>query len=349
MILPQTYAAVLLLMILSPLCLGSWPSLYKSAGRWRFELFYFDFAFGLAVTAAIAAFTLGNLGYDGFSVMDDLIHAGKRQWMFAFLAGVAFNLGNMLLTGAISVAGMAVAFPIGMGLSVVAAMLYGRMQGARLNGTMLAAGSALMALAILFAAMAYANAMRARREALLAQDKKRAARTTGAAKGLILAIFGGLLIAGMYPLLAKATPPEIGLGAYSLMGLFAAGVLGSTLLFNIFFMNLPVQGDPLEIADFLKQKPKLHLLGLLAGMMWCAGTLANWVSGGAPPEARLSRTAGVGLSGAGILLATLWGLAVWKDLREARTAGRVMAAVMVLLLAGGLALLSMAIAPPANG
>ncbi len=345
MILPQTYTGALLLTILSLICLGSWASLYKTAGKWRFELFYFDFAIGLALTAAVAAFTLGNLGYDGFSVMDDLIHAGKHQWMFAFLAGVVFNLGNMLLTAAISVAGMAVAFPVGMGLMVALAMLLARTRGANMDPLYLALGLAAVLLAVLLAAMAYANAIGARKAALLAQDKKRAARVTGAAKGLILAITGGLLLALMYPLLARATPPDSGLGPYSLMGVFAVGMFISTLLLNIFFMNLPVEGEPLEIGDFLNQKPLLHLFGVLAGVVWCAGTLADWAAAAAPPEAQVARTVGLGLSQGGIVVATLWGLLVWKDLREAKTVGRVMAVVMVLLLGGGLALLSLAVLP----
>src|ERR1035441_6828628 len=115
MILPQSYPAVLFLMVLSLLCLGSWASLFKFAGKWRFELFYLDFAIGLLLASVIFAFTLGNIGYDGFNFLDDLQHAGKRQWMYIFIAGLIFNFGNMLLMAAVSVAGLSVAFPMGMG------------------------------------------------------------------------------------------------------------------------------------------------------------------------------------------------------------------------------------------
>ena len=103
MILPQSYNAILFLMVLSLLCLGSWASAFKFAGTWRFELFYLDFALGLFVASAIIAFTLGNLGYDGFNFLDDLQHAGKRQWLYVFVAGLIFNFGNMLLMAAVSV------------------------------------------------------------------------------------------------------------------------------------------------------------------------------------------------------------------------------------------------------
>ena len=78
MILPHTYIATLLVLFFSMLCWGSWANTQKMSGKWRFELFYFDYAFGVLLTAVICAFTLGSLGYDGFSFLDDLMNAGKR-------------------------------------------------------------------------------------------------------------------------------------------------------------------------------------------------------------------------------------------------------------------------------
>src|ERR1700759_4993345 len=111
MILPQTYIGALIVMILSLLCLGLWPNTYKLAGKFRFELYSIDFAVGLGVAAFVVAFTAGNLGYDGFSLMDDLMQVHKRQWMDAFLSGAVFNLGNMLMIGSASIAGIAISFP----------------------------------------------------------------------------------------------------------------------------------------------------------------------------------------------------------------------------------------------
>src|ERR1039457_2881109 len=119
MILPQSYQAVLFCMVLSLLCLGSWASAFKFAGKWRFELFYLDFALGLLLASVVWAFTFGNAGFDGFTFIDDLQHAGKHQWMYVFLSGMIFNLGNMLLIAAVSVAGLAVAFPMGMGMALL--------------------------------------------------------------------------------------------------------------------------------------------------------------------------------------------------------------------------------------
>ena len=93
---------------------ASWASFYKLAGKWRYEMFYLDFAIGLFLASVIFAFTLGNIGYDGFNFVDDLQHAGKRQWLDVLIAGLIFNLGNMLLMAAVSVCGLAVAFPMEM-------------------------------------------------------------------------------------------------------------------------------------------------------------------------------------------------------------------------------------------
>src|SRR3954467_12986499 len=112
MILPTTYATAMLLTILSMICWGSWANTFKLTRNWRFELFYFDFSLGVLLTAVIAAFTLGTMGSDGFQVMDDLLQSGKRNVFLGFVGGAVFNLGNMLLLAAISVAGMAMSFPV---------------------------------------------------------------------------------------------------------------------------------------------------------------------------------------------------------------------------------------------
>src|SRR5882724_176412 len=155
MILPQTSSLVLTLMVFSLLFLGLCASMFKAAGKWRFELFYFDFAFGLLFAAVLFAFTLGDLGYDGFSFVDDLQHAGKRQWVYCFMAGMIFNLGNMLLMGATSVAGMSVAFPLSLGTGLLVTTLLGLLAKPTGNPTLLLLGCALILTSVLVNAVAY--------------------------------------------------------------------------------------------------------------------------------------------------------------------------------------------------
>src|SRR6476659_1353274 len=124
MTLPQTYIAALALTILSMLCWGSWANTFKMTGSWRFELFYFDYSIGVLLAAALAAFTFGTMGSDGFQFMDDLLQTGKRNIFYGFLGGAVFNLANMLLLAAISVAGMAVSFPVGFGTALVIGVIW---------------------------------------------------------------------------------------------------------------------------------------------------------------------------------------------------------------------------------
>ena len=120
MILPGSYLFSLILLALSLLCWGSWANTLKMAGpKWRFELYCYDFAIGLVAAALLISFTFGSLGLDGFTVVDDLRLAGKRQDAFALVAGGIFTLGNMLLIAVISLAGMSVALPVGLGSALI--------------------------------------------------------------------------------------------------------------------------------------------------------------------------------------------------------------------------------------
>src|SRR5881394_3028848 len=115
MILAQNATQTLVLLAFGILCWGLWASMYKLTGKWRYELFYFDVAFGVVLAVVIYALTVGTLGFDGFSFQDDMMHAGKRQWLMAFGAGAIFNLANMILMGAVVVAGLSVAQAVGLG------------------------------------------------------------------------------------------------------------------------------------------------------------------------------------------------------------------------------------------
>jgi len=155
MLIPTTYAVALLAMILSMVCWGSWANALKLAGpKWRFELFYFDYSFGVLLAAVLAAFTFGSMG-EGFSFEDNMTIAGKTQMAYAFLGGVVFNLANMLLVAAISIAGLAVAFPVGIGLALIVGVVWNYFLNPQGNPLLLAAGVLLVIVAIIVDAVAY--------------------------------------------------------------------------------------------------------------------------------------------------------------------------------------------------
>jgi glucose uptake protein len=342
MILPQTHAAVLFLMILSLFCWGSWANTYKLAGKWRYELYYFDFALGMVIAAFLYAFTVGNLGFDGFSFMDDLMHAGKRQWLYGFMGGVIFNLGNMILMSAISVAGMAVAFPVGVGVAIIVGTVLAYAVRSAENPGLLLAGCVLIAAAIVATALAYRFHAVLRHEALARSGKAASTRRPSSIKGIVLALVSGLLMGSFLPLVYKAEESDIGLGPYAVTAVFAIGVFLSTFVFNVFLMNLPVEGEPLEVLDIFKSTPKQHLLGLAGGALWCTGMVASLAAGSAAAETHVGAVAACFLAQGFALIAALWGILLWKEFKGADLRVKTLVVLMFLLFAGGLLVISQA-------
>ena len=223
MTLPSHYISSLLLLVLSMFCWGSWANTFKATGKWRFELFYFDFATGVFVAAVFAAFTFGTFGSDGFSVLDELQISGKKNEALALLAGVIFNLANMLLVAAISVAGMAVAFPVGIGLALIIGVALSFSMHPVGSPLLLGAGCGAILLAIVFDSIAWRNYSLQRAEtakqAAAAQQasqplkaRVKAKKKASSALGLALAVVGGVLMGLFYPLVELSKQGEYGLG-----------------------------------------------------------------------------------------------------------------------------------------
>lgn len=341
MILPQTYLGTLTVMILGLLCAGLWANTFKLSGKLRFEVYYVDFAVGLGIASVILAFTFGNLGFDGFSIMDDIMQSRKRQWVDAFGAGMLFNLANMFLVAAISVSGMAVAIPVALGLTLATGVLLGQ-QGLRTSNPLyLYLGCGLILAAIVADAIAYKSLVRMRNAAAATAGKK--SRAPGAAKGLVLAAVSGVLMAGVNPLVHLARIEETAMGPYAIMFLLGAGAFASTFIFSLFFMNLPVQGEALEITDYFKMQFTRHWQGLLGGMVWCTGAVAIFVGLNTLPEAQLGRATSFALANAAPLLAGLCGLLLWKEFEEGGGRTKAIASAALVLFAGGLAFVTLAL------
>jgi glucose uptake protein len=349
MILPQSYPAVLFLMVLSLLCLGSWASFFKIAGKWRFELFYLDFAIGLLLASVIFAFTVGNLGYDGFNFIDDLQHAGKRQWMYVFIAGLIFNLGNMLLMGAVSVAGLAVAFPMGMGVALLVGSGLGIAGGPAVNSTLFGLGCVLILTSIVVNAVSYQIVGVARHEALARAGKAKSTRRPNPLKGIVLALMAGLLIGGFTPLVEKARQGDLGLGPYALGFIFAFGVFFSSFVFDIFFMNLPVEGEPAEFGWYLNGGLKQHLSGLVSGFVWYTGILSAWVCASVPEAIQGTPLPRFLLAQGSPVLAALWGIVVFREFKNGDIRVKLLGALMLVLFLCGLCMIGLAPLIPHKG
>jgi glucose uptake protein len=339
MILPSTYNSALLLIILSMICWGSWANTFKLSGKWRFELFYYDYSLGVLIAAIVAAYTFGSMGPD-LSFSDNLIIALRRNMAYAGAAGVVFNLANMLLVAAISVAGMAVAFPIGIGLALVVGVIWSYSLNKQGNPILLAAGVVLVVGAIIVDALAYS----AHAKPVAAKAGQRKGPGTSP-KGIMLSLISGLLMGSFYPLVEMAKgggPDEAGLGPYAVAFLFAVGVFLSTFIFNLYFLNLPVQGAALSMFDYFKGSISQHVLGILGGLIWCTGAIANFVAASAPKTVQVGPAVSYAVGQGATMVSALWGLLVWKEFAGASGKVRVLLALMLILFLAGLITVSVA-------
>jgi glucose uptake protein len=325
----HSYLIAVLLCVTTMICWGSWANTQKLAARtWRFELFYWDFVTGLLLASSLAAFTVGSLGTTGRPFLVDLAQSDLPSIGWAFLGGVVWNLGNLLLVAAIAVAGMAIGFPIGGGiawvlgiaLSFALVVLQGETNPG--NSHLLFGGVAVIILAIYLSMRAYSQ---------LASAAKKPS-----AKGILLSIAAGLFIAFFYSLVVKSIDPAfVSGGSGKLMPLTAAffftvGAFVTTLLFNPVFMKKPVEGSPVVMADYWKGSWGTHLTGVLGGVIWSVGITCSFIAvGSAGPAVSYA------LSNAAPVVAILWGVFVWKEFAHApRGTGRLLGLMFICFLIG---------------
>lgn len=362
MILPAAYWISLLVLFVSMLCWGSWANTLKKSA-WRFELLYMDFAVGCVLTATVAAFTLGSMGSD-ISVQDNFLLAGKKQWALAFAAGCLFNLANMMLVAAMELAGMSVAFPLGMGLALVVGAVWNFVAGKGPGAVFVFGGSALLLVAVVMGVLALSGLTRLRRAAekaaLDAQNaqnnegplanpnvvkSKKASKNEGPSPwlGVTLALLAGVFLGAFYPLVDAAMEGDLGLNnPYALALLFAGGILVSTFIYNLYFMNLPVKGLPVGFFAYFTGTLQQHALGLLGGALWMIGGLANFSGAAATGAAKVAPGMSVAVGHGAAIIAFLWGYQVWKEFEGADGAVRSKLMLMAGLLLAGWALLSFA-------
>lgn len=353
---PVTYAATLLLMILSMLCWGSWANTMKMAGKWRFELYYFDYVLGVMFSATVAAFTFGSMesvipGSDQilFPFLDNLMITGKRQIALAMAGGAVFNLANLLLVAAISVAGLAVAFPVGIGLALIEGALLNYIINPAGRPALVFGGVGLVLLAIVMTSLAY-SALSKQRSLEQPQEPAPQPSRLGRPvrkkaspwKGIGLSLAAGLLMGLFYPLVEFSKQGDLGLGPYAAAFCFAAGVFVTTPVFNLFFMNLPVEGDPVSFRDYLSGTSRQHALGVLGGIIWSIGTISNFVAASAPKSVNVGPAISYAIGQGATLVSTLWGLLLWKEFTGANASVKARIWIMLVLYAAGLGLLSVA-------
>ncbi|MBN2583119.1 MAG: multidrug DMT transporter permease [Planctomycetes bacterium] len=335
----QSYAVAVVFCVITMLCWGSWANTQKLAGkRWRFELFYWDYVFGVLLMALIFAFTLGSQGDYGRGFIEDVRQAEIANIGRALLGGVIFNAANILLVAAIAIAGMSVAFPVGIGLALVLGVIVnyvGKQEG---NPWVLFLGVALVTAAIILDALAY---------------RKLPGQSKGAgAKGLILSVLCGVMMGFFYKFVADSMvelfrdgklvptddPVNVGrLGPYAAMVLFSLGILLSNFLFNTAIMLKPFTGDPVPLGDYFKGTLQDHVWGVVGGMIWAVGMTFSIIAAG-PATFAIAYGLGQGAT----LVAAIWGVFIWKEFREAPPGTNRLLGLMFLGYVVGLALVIVA-------
>lgn len=323
---PQIYGVALVMMVLSMLCWGSWANTQKLCKNWRFELFYWDYVWGILLISLLAGLTLGRSNPSSpDSFFQNLSAADGRHLAYAVAGGIVFNVGNVLLVAAIALAGLAVAFPIGIGLALVIGSVLNYIVTPKGNPLLLFGGIALVCVAIVLDALAYRK---------LTPDLK---LTT---KGIVLSLLSGLAIGLFYPFIAKALVGENHLGPYTVMFVFALGILLCTLPLNYAFMRRPVSGLPVEMAAYFGGPGSLHLWGILGGIVWGVGTVSNFV---ASYVQMIGPATSYALGQGATMVSAIWGVFVWKEFAGAGPeAKRFLALMFVFFIVG---LICIALAP----
>ncbi|MDO4587554.1 MAG: multidrug DMT transporter permease [Planctomycetia bacterium] len=347
MFLLENYFVAVLFCFITMLCWGSWANAQKLAGKtWRYELFYWDYVFGVVITAIIFALTMGSNGDYGRSLSEDLLQSNIISLGYAFCGGVVFNIANILLVAAIAIAGMSVAFPVGIGLALVLGVLlnYAANPAESGNPTLLFSGVGLVALAIITNALAYRR--------LPGQGGK------SGFKGLFLAILCGCLMSTFYyfvsqslaqVILADGSQIPLTLSNLSQTGatlepgkltpytgnlVFTFGILISNFILMPFLMEKPLVGTPVALFDYFKGTCRDHIWGLIGGAIWAVGMTLNVIASGVASPA-----VAYGLGQGATLMSAIWGVFIWKEFKEAPKGTSKMLNLMFLFFVVGLALI----------
>lgn len=332
MFIVENYFLAVVFCFITMLCWGSWANTQKLVqNEWRFELFYWDYVIGILLLAVVAAFSMGSTGETGRPFLTDLQQAQTNNVRSAIAGGVVFNLANILLTAAIAGAGMAVAFPVGIGLALIIGVIINYLLLSKGDPLLLFSGVALVTAAILLNAIAFR---------MHAGNQKK----TKTMKWIVVSIVAGILMSTFYPFVASAmdlenfvSPAEGKLTPYTAFVLFATGILLSNLVFNTILIKRPLEGPPLSYSAYFKGKPGLHLYGLLGGAIWGIGNLFNLIAAG-----KAGPAISYGLGQGATLVAAFWGVVIWREFRGSNTqVNRLIIAMFACFITGlGLIILS---------
>ena len=325
MFIVNSYPLAIIFCVITMLCWGSWGNTQKLAGKtWRYELFYWDYVIGILLLSFIFAFTLGSMGENGRAFIPDIAQAAWKNIGSAFLGGIIFNAANILLSTAIAIAGMAVAFPVGIGLALVLGVIINYMGSQKGDPVFLFLGVGLIAIAIIINAIAY--------------KKASSGKNKVSTKGIFISILAGLLMSFFYRFVAASmdlenfTTPAAGMMTpYTAVVIFSLGIFISNFLFNTVLMKRPISGEPTNYKAYFKGKFSIHSVGILGGLIWGVGNSLNLIAAG-----QAGAAISYGLGQGATLIAALWGVFIWKEFKNSPKGTNGMLAFMFIFFMLGL-------------
>lgn len=305
----NSYLLAVVFCFITMMCWGSWGNTQKLAAKsWRYELFYWDYVIGMVLFSLLICFTMGSIGTEGRPFLEDIAQVDLKNIGSIILGGIIFNASNILLSASTSIAGMAVAFPLGVGISLVLGTIINYIGAPSGDPMFLFLGVGLIVVAIICNGIASGKAQQADAD----QQKN-------GKKGIILAAVAGTLMAFFYRFVAAAmdlsnfAAPAAGMATpYTAIFIFSLGVLLSNFLFNTLVMKRPFVGEPVSYKEYFKGNAKTHLVGMLGGAIWCLGTAFSYIASG-KAGAAISYALGQGAP----MIAAIWGVFIWKEFKGA--------------------------------
>lgn len=317
---PPTLAIALLMMITSAICWGSWANTYKGVKNYRFELFYWDYAIGIFLISLILAFTMGSTGHDSSSFMNNVQSADAGNIAWTLVGGAIFNLANLLLVAAIDMAGLAVAFPVSIGIALVVGVVLNYILQPKGNGLLLTVGVACAFIAVVLDGRAFGSLPGGH---------------TASRKSIVVCIVSGVLMGLWSPFTTYGLTRGHALTPYSSVVFLTLGALLSCFIWNLYFMKKPLVGEPVNFSGFFSGPPSGHLLGLAGGAIWGVGTVFYAVAGSATSFA-ISYAIGQSAP----MVAALWGVFAWKEFAGSTSRAKIY--LMLMFIFYGLAILLVA-------
>jgi len=320
---PHTLGIALFMMITSAICWGSWANTYKGVKNYRFELFYWDYAVGIFLVSLILALTMGSTGNDTNSFLNNVHSADTGNIVSIMIGGAIFNLANLLLVAAIDMAGLAIAFPVSIGIALVVGVISSYAIQPKGNAALLAAGVICAFIAVVLDGKAYGSLSIAGRSV--------------SKKSIIVCVVSGVLMGLWAPFATRAMTHGNVLGPYSVAVFLTLGALLSCLVWNVYFMKNPLVGKPVSFAGYFSGSTSGHALGLLGGFIWGIGMVFNLVAGNLTGVAR---SYAIGQSAP--MVAALWGIFVWKEFAGAPGKAKIYLTLMFVFYAFGILLVARA-------